>query len=321
MFICGLCGSAYQSLEHLDHSEEGFFCDVCDSFTYFESAKEQHRLTLFLEKNGSPGCAKHNQINFNKRLSPLRYPGGKSKLLPLIYNHLQNRNTQCFVEPFAGGAGVGLGLLDAKIINHYVLNDKDYGIYALFQTIKSNPEKLIQKLRTITPTHKDFFQAKSIIQNDYFGCSITEAAWALLITNRLSFSGIHKANPLGGKNGTGHQLLSRWNPAALITRIQKIHELSKNITVTNQDALEVIEYYYWEPNTTLFIDPPYFKQGKKLYTHYYDEHQHVELEKMLFSLHLGCPGADVLLTYDNEPFVQNLYWWADSKTVQQHYSI
>ena len=51
-------------------------------------------------------------------ISPLRYPGGKAKLAPLV-SGLVERNwgtPPVMVEPFAGGAGLGLSLLDAGII-------------------------------------------------------------------------------------------------------------------------------------------------------------------------------------------------------------
>ena len=48
--------------------------------------------------------------------SPLRYPGGKGKLTPLIellidmYGHRGGT----YIEPFAGGAGVAIELLEKK---------------------------------------------------------------------------------------------------------------------------------------------------------------------------------------------------------------
>ena len=48
-----------------------------------------------------------------QNLSPLRYPGGKSKLADFIGLTIQNLNMpNCtYIEPFAGGSGVALSLL------------------------------------------------------------------------------------------------------------------------------------------------------------------------------------------------------------------
>lgn len=322
VFICSFCGSEYIGLNDIDHSNEGFFCEECDCFTYFENIKSRHKFQLFLEEKSLETSTATCDIHFQKRLSPLRYPGGKIKMLPLLFQSLNKENLQTFVEPFAGGAGAGLALLEANQIQNYILNDVDYGIYALFQTIKTCPNVLIEKIKNFASlNHNDFFEAKAKIQNQYIGCDLTEAAWSLLIANRLSYSGIIKANPLGGKNGTQEQLLSRWNPAELIQRIKVIHSLSHRITVLNSDAKDVIEEYYWSPHTTIFIDPPYYKKGKQLYTHYYNESEHNNLEELLFSLSAGCPGADILLTYDNETFIKDLYWWAPSSKINLHYSV
>ena len=321
MFVCHFCGSEYLDLTHVDHSTEGFFCDECDSFTYFENSTDRHRFLLLLEEHGNKNTQQQKATYIKKHLSPLRYPGGKGKLISFLEERLQSQKRTIFVEPYAGSASVGLGLLEGKLIDHLILNDMDYGIYALFECIKKDPSDLINLIQTRIPTHTDFFQYRDKIQNGYKNCSLLEAAWTLLVVNRLSFSGISKANPLGGKNGTSSQLLSRWNTKCLINRIQKIYTLGDKISVTHLDALEVIEDYYWTPNATLFLDPPYFKKGKQVYTHYYNEAQHRDLAETLFSLSTGCPGADILLTYDNEMFIRDLYWWAPIENIKQNYSI
>lgn len=50
-----------------------------------------------------------NLVNY----SPFRYPGGKSKIAPLIRLIIENDKKQniTYIEPFAGGAGVALDLL------------------------------------------------------------------------------------------------------------------------------------------------------------------------------------------------------------------
>ena len=56
--------------------------------------------------------------------SPLRYPGGKTKLAGFIRLAIQNLNIQdcTYVEPFAGGAGVALCLLIDKVLERILIN-------------------------------------------------------------------------------------------------------------------------------------------------------------------------------------------------------
>ena len=162
---------------------------------------------------------------------------------------------------------------------------------------------------------------KSYIPNNYKNTSLFEAAWSLLVVNRLAFSGICKANPLGGKNGTIENLLSRWKPEGLIKRISTINEMASKITVLNRDACDLIEEMYWDSSTTIFIDPPYYNKGKQLYNCYYDREDHIQLSTLLDSLYSGMPGADIILTYDNDKFIRDIYMYPTVKNINRIYSI
>lgn len=158
-----------------------------------------------------------------------------------------------------------------------------------------------------------------MIKKDYEGCSELERAFGFLVVNRLAFSGIWNANPTSN-------LLQRWNPAALEKRILDIWEKREQITLLNEDALKVIEEYYWDNNCTLFVDPPYYVAwDKKLYHHCYQEEEHEQLAFLLNSLVSCMPAhADILVTYDNHPFIEALYQKAGVahiETISRNYSI
>ncbi|MGP4074163.1 DNA adenine methylase [Piscibacillus sp. B03] len=316
---CRFCTELYD--ERWDKIEDGFFCDFCDGFTYFNPTKE-HKYTLILEDKEQPKIPiPSTDIKFKKQLSPLRYPGGKSKLVELVYSHLRESNREHFVSPFCGGASVELSLLEAGVVDHLTLNDLDFGIYSLFWTILNTPDMLIEQIYHTPLTQKDYFSAQQIINNDYYGVDMIDAAWALLVTNRLAYSGIVKANPLGGRKGNRAQLLSRWNPSNLAHRIKKIYEMREQITLTNLDAISVIEEEYWLANATLFIDPPYVSKGKQLYHHYYDKGNHMELSLVLDLLYQGQPGADMIITYDYNEWLNNLFGYPEREIIGRTYTI
>lgn len=320
---CIYCGNA-ASVENfdLDKNNLGFWCNECDGYNYYHDNTSRHKFTLILEdKSKTDTCVYEVPIKLDKRISPLRYPGGKSKICEYIYSKIQDLNKDTFVEAFSGGGSVGLALLKSNVINNLILNDLDYGIYALFTLIKENPNVLIEKIKNYEPNHQDFFDYQKKIFDKYKDCSMLESAWSLLLVNRLAYSGIYKANPLGGRRGTQNSLLQRWNPDGLINRINKIHSISEHITVLNLDAKSLIEEVYWKPNTTIFVDPPYFNKGKDLYSCYYNEEDHIELSLLLDSLHQGCPGADMILTYDNNKFIEEIYKYPSIEKVNRVYSI
>ena len=66
-----------------------------------------------------------------KSLSPLRYPGGKSKIYEKVKNLIVTNGYQgrTYVEPFAGGFGIGIGLLCEDVVKAAILNDYDSHIY------------------------------------------------------------------------------------------------------------------------------------------------------------------------------------------------
>ncbi|MEG6533720.1 hypothetical protein V6C20_09330 [Caldibacillus thermoamylovorans] len=120
--------------------------------------------------------------------------------------------------------------------------------------------------------------------------------------------------------GTRKALLSRWNPIELEKRIMHIHQLSDHITITQENALELIEEAYWDEEATIFIDPPYFEKGKELYHCFYTKKDHIELAQLLDSLYQGCPGADLIVTYDYHQWIDNLYFYPQTEVISRSYS-
>lgn len=304
-----------------DNHNRGFWCEICDGFTYFEESQNQHRFTLILEDKGiAPFTPPKMDIKLNKRLSPYRYPGGKSKMIDYLFTHLQKAKTQKLVSPFTGGGSFELAMLEAGIVQELHLNDLDTGVFSLWWLIKHMPYELIERIRSVKPNHKDYFTAQKIIQSDYTGVDMIEAAWASLLVNRLAYSGIVKANPMGGKRGKQEKLLARWNPTELIKRIEKIHAMSDNIEITQENAVELIEEVYWQDQATIFIDPPYVQKGEKLYHCFYTEKDHRELAFLLDSLYKGYPGADMLVTYDYNEWLDELYAYPTREVIGRKYS-
>lgn len=321
---CHWCGiTDPESAFDIHPSPSGFWCPECEGFTYMDEAeRENHRFLLLLEDKGTadtrslfPAAPK-----LKKRLSPLRYPGGKSKLIDYLYSKLSHDQLDTFVEVFAGGASLGLALLDAGIIRKLILNDKDPGVYALWKTILECPHELTERLHSVVPTHRDLSNAKALLAHSEAPTS--ELAWAFLLANRLSFSGIVKANPLGGKNGSQEALTVRWNPKAIEERILHIYSMRDRIGIHNMDACEFLETEgYWYDKATIFVDPPYWEKGKALYTHYYEEKDHAELAEMLQNMYKSFPEPDIIVTYDNHPRIREMYPLAKQEIIQRRYSI
>lgn len=319
--FCGLIGTTKSDHFELDKYNIGFWCVDCDGFTYLNNNTVKHRFTLILEDKKAEKIILNPQtIKFSKRLSPYRFPGGKSKIVEYLYSHLQKAKSKKLISPFTGGGSFELAMLDAGIIDHLHINDLDTGVYSLWWVIKHMPYALIDRLQTILPNHKDYFSAQTVIKSDYEGVDVVDAAWASLLVNRLAYSGISKANPLGGKNGSQKALLSRWNPVDLIKRIEKIHSMGERIEITQENAIDLIEEAYWQEEATIFIDPPYVNKGEDLYHCFYTQKEHLRLSLLLDTLYSKFPGADILVTYDFNKWLDNLYEYPEREIIGRVYS-
>ena len=78
------------------------------------------------------------------RFSPLRYPGGKAKIAPLIAEVISKNNLigGVYVEPFAGGSSVALYLLLNRSVSSLCINDHDPAFSSFWYIVKRQSEAL-----------------------------------------------------------------------------------------------------------------------------------------------------------------------------------
>ncbi|MBK7030885.1 MAG: DNA adenine methylase [Bacteroidales bacterium] len=82
----------------------------------------------------------------------------------------------------------------------------------------------------------------------------------------------------------------------LIERLQKIIAKRDKIFVSNLDALVFLKQIRDE-NAFVYIDPPYYSQGKALYFNYYNHEEHVLLANLL----RNSTNFHWVLSYDCKP--------------------
>ena len=128
--------------------------------------------------------------------SPLRYPGGKSRLSDFIRLVIKNLDIpNCtYVEPFAGGAGVALTLLLEGAVERIVINDYDKAIYSFWRAVKDTPEDLIDRIIETPITMAEWYRQREIYAKSSV-CSL-DLAFATFFLNRTNHSGILNAGCL-----------------------------------------------------------------------------------------------------------------------------
>ncbi len=236
--------------------------------------------------------------------SPLRYPGGKTSLLPFFEKVIEDRGLEkiTYIEPFAGGAGAALALLLFGKVDRIVINDLDKAIYAFWRSSIFNSAKFIKKIKSTPVTISEWKKQKAIYNDSK--ASLFDLGFATFFLNRTNTSGILDGGPIGGlKQKSKYKIDARFNKDILIERIRQIALYKYKISVFNKDGLHLIGEYLNKKNAFIYLDPPYFEKGATLYLNHYKKEDHETLAKKLNS----NPDAFWLLTYDNKKEIKSLY--------------
>ena len=232
-------------------------------------------------------------MKFN--LSPFRYPGGKTWLIPFFRKWMGSlgRIPELFIEPFAGGGIISITAVCENLVRQALMIEIDEQVSAVWRTILVNGdgEWLIQRIISFKMTREN---AIAEIQTERK--SAKEIAFQTILKNRISYGGIiGKAGFLkNGENGKG--ILSRWYPKTLAKRIRNLSTMRDRLHCIPADGFEALILGAQFKDIVFFIDPPYTAGGKRagarLYN--YSEIDHDRLFEICGSL-----KGDFLMTYDN----------------------
>ncbi len=253
-------------------------------------------------------------------VSPLRYPGGKSKFYTYVKEILRYNNLlgETYMEPFAGGAGLALKLLLNKDVSRIIINDFDPAIYSFWYGILNETDEFCNRIYEIPLTINEWNRQRNIYMKMDIANEV-ELGFATFYLNRTNISGVIKGGVIGGKQQSGkYKLDARFNKKTLINKIKNIAKYKDQIVLLNYDAKELLKTrnlrrFY---KTFINIDPPYVKKGAQLYENAFTETDH----KQLYELVKMC-NRKWIVTYDVCPFVADLYKNYRSSYLDVTYSV
>lgn len=253
-------------------------------------------------------------------LSPLRYPGGKSQLYKFVKNVIEQNKIELpiYVEPFAGGAGLAIQLLLKGDVDSIIINDFDTAIYSFWQSVLNDTDNLINLIEN-TPINIEEWNRQRIIYNNQQNHTTLEIGFATFFLNRTNRSGIIKGGPISREADDKYPLSCRYNKVDLIGKIRRIKNIENRIHLFNYDAVNFIQNILpnYQPNRLfIFFDPPYYKQGKKLYTNFYNHEDHRELSTAI----RGIVNSHWITTYDYISNIAEIYENVPTKVYQLQYS-
>lgn len=270
---------------------------------HFVDPKKAQVLSSLVEQIQS----KREPTNVSKvrQLSPFRYPGGKTWLVPEVRKWLISapERASVFVEPFAGGAMAGLSVAAEGLADSVFLSEIDDDVAAVWETIFHGSDKdvewLCKKITSFDVTLENVTEVLAASPRN-----VRSRAFRTIVKNRMQRGGIMAPGAGLIKAGeAGKGLTSRWYPETLANRINVLQEIRDVVNFAQQDAFEVIDLYAEDPKAFFFIDPPYTAGGKKagarLYAHNEVDHQR------LFKAAASVNGS-VMMTYDDAPEVRQM---------------
>tara|TARA_R110000787_G_scaffold153979_1_gene267848 strand:- start:677 stop:1534 length:858 start_codon:yes stop_codon:yes gene_type:complete len=236
--------------------------------------------------------------------SPLRYPGGKAKIANFLERVLrENEIFDCeYVEPFAGGAGAALRLLSMEHARRIWINDLDPAIFCFWKSVLEHTDELCKLILNARLTLPEWRKQHEIFKQSDANETLL-LGFATFYLNRTNRSGILTGSVIGGLDQTGSWLIdARFNKIVLVDRIKKISEYKNRIKLTNIDANEMIKSMDSSKKRFVYLDPPYFKNGKRLYLNHYNKNDHINLSNSLKDF-----SGKWVVTYDNAQEIKDLY--------------
>jgi len=241
----------------------------------------------------------------------LRFPGSKAKLLirltPFLDHLLDGR--MIFHDVFTGGGAVALLVAERYPRVEMRLNDLDPDLSAFWGVVAEEEVEALCDRLDIRPTIDLFYRLRHTVAK-----TKVERAFQALFFSRCSFSGLLHGSRLGGESQMSeNKVFARFNGPRLVEQIKQAHKVLAGRTLVT--CLDGARYVRRHATATMYLDPPYFQKGDKLYR-----------QRMSLPDHLALADAlrlatNWLLSYDHTPVIEALYSWARRRGVGARYSV
>ncbi|MEX2317151.1 MAG: DNA adenine methylase [Pirellulales bacterium] len=251
--------------------------------------------------------------------TPLRYPGGKRRLAPVVMRLLEHNGLSDvqYCEPFAGGAGIALGLLFQEYASRIHLNDLCRSVYSLWHTILNKADWLCKKIERTDVSMGEWERRRQVYEHRDTA-HLDELGFSTLFLNRTNRSGIIGGGVIGGKGQKGKWKIEvRFPKHTLIERIRKISRYRDRINLYKMDGSDFTKKVVsaLTGNVFTFYDPPYIDIQRKLYLSNYTVDGHRQLSERVSKL-----PHPWIVTYNRLAMNHRLYAGARRIVYGLHYS-
>lgn len=236
--------------------------------------------------------------------TPIRYPGGKTKLYPEIKAILESNDLlgHPYAELFAGGAGLAIKLLLKGDVPSIVINDFDRAVYCMWDVVVNHAEELCEFIDSAVLDVETWKAMRTLYRSsgDVGDFELGKAAFYL---NRTNVSGILSGGVIGGLEQAGNYKMDvRFNRETLKKKVMDIAARKDDIEVTRLDAEDFINDRMSDSELFAYLDPPYVQKGPGLYRSAFDEAKHRSLARKV-----GGARSKWVVTYDADDLIDDIY--------------
>jgi len=229
--------------------------------------------------------------------------GGKYGLRDEIVKFFPHGH-KIYCEPFLGAAHI-LFAKDRSPVE--IVNDISAEVVTFFRVLRDNADELIEMINVTPYSREQFDELKKMVPT-----SDVQKAWRYYTINRLCFSG-----KLTDKATFGSGIK---RPPAFYKKMKyfkPVIDRLSSVIIENLDYRDFFRRYCNDPSVFIFADPPYVG-GERQYSGVFKfgEADHIKLAELLY-MHKG----KWLLTYNDVPFVRELYRDFPFITLERHENV
>lgn len=243
-----------------------------------------------------------------KLKTPLRYPGAKHVLfgkaiIPAIDSFIPDGCV--YVEPFVGGGSTVCQFINRFTPSEVIVNDKDPSIAATWRCVADGRLAMDLSCRIKeTPVSVAEFERQREALKTKDG---VDQAFARLYIGWTAFRGSNvDTGPVGGwrqNSKWNHRIEKSYKPDEISLRVLDLHDaIGSKLQVRNSDFGEIIKEFD-QPGAVMYLDPPYYEVGNRLYDQGMSHDDHVRLARLV----KGVKHAFVVLSYGDHPRIRDLY--------------
>ncbi len=228
-----------------------------------------------------------------KNKSPLRYPGGKTRAIPILLSYVNTYfpNTDILVSPFLGGGSFEIYMQD----HGYTVygNDLFYPLYTFWKVARTRNAELVENVKSKMPVTKEIFLNMRSSINET--SDELEIATMYYIINRCSFSGSTFCGGFSKQAST-----DRLNESSLET----LKNLNiSNIHLSNLDCCEFLKQQKETNNMIVYADPPYYISN---YIYGKDGDMHHSFDHETFAKEIK-KRKNWIVSYNDCDYIRSLY--------------